>query len=207
MKRKNHELVLPDGYREIYRINALSKRTGLILNLIALGINAIVVLVALIPYFLGLKEFVFEPETYLSTTLIFLGAMLLYIVLHELTHGAAYKILTGEKLTYGFSWSCAFCGVPGIYVYRGASLIAVLAPFVVFTLLFIPLTVAMYFVNSIAYIAAAILLGMHLGGCAGDLYMALLFLFKFKDNKTLVRDTGPEQFFYTNVGTESREEA
>jgi hypothetical protein len=37
---------------------------------------------------------------------------------------------------------------------------------------------------------------MHLGGCVGDDYVTLLFLFKFKDKTTLVQDTGPKQTIY-----------
>jgi hypothetical protein len=130
------------------------------------------------------------------STWVFLVIMFAYIVLHELVHGAAYKKMTGEKLTFGMSWSCAFCGVPHIYVYRNASLFAVLAPFTVFTLIFIPLTVVLYFVNPIFYIFSALLLGFHLGGCSGDLYVTYLLLFKYKDKRTLIRDLGPDQYFY-----------
>ena len=118
------------------------------------------------------------------------------MVLHELIHGAAYKKLTGEKLTFGMSWSCAFCGVPNIFTYKRCALISVLAPFVIFSLIFIPLTVALYFVDTHYYLLSALLLGLHLGGCCGDLYVSLLLLFKFKNKKLLMRDTGPEQFFY-----------
>lgn len=196
MKRKNHELTLPEGYREIYHINALDTKTGLILNLIALVVLALVMALAFIPFFIGICEFVFDVGVYMICSVVFLIAMVAYIVLHELVHGAAYKALTGEKLTYGFSWSCAYCGVPNVYVYRGASLIALLAPFVVFTLLFIPLTIWMYFVHPFAYIMCAALLGMHIGGCSGDLYLTILFIFKLRDKTLLMRDTGPEQFFY-----------
>ena len=119
-----------------------------------------------------------------------------YIVLHELVHGCAYKTLTGEELTFGISWSCAFCGVPSIFTYRRTMLIAVLAPFVLFTLIFIPMTIVFYFVNPIYYLAMALVFASHLGGCAGDLYVYYLLMTKFKSEKTLLRDTGPEQFFY-----------
>ena len=207
MKRKNHEITLPDGYSEVYHINALDTKTGLIFNLIALFVLGIVMLVALLPFFLGAREFVFDPLIYFICCSVFLVAMILYMVLHELVHGAAYKALTGEKLTFGLSWNCAFCGVPNIYVYRRASLIALVSPFIVFTLLLIPLTVWMYFIHPFAYIMCAALLGTHIGGCSGDLYLTILFLFKLRDNTLLMRDTGPEQFFYkkTECGIDVKE--
>ena len=122
--------------------------------------------------------------------------MIGYIVLHELVHGIAYKIQTGEKLTFGISWSCAFCGVPNIYTYRRTAIVAVVSPFTIFTLLFIPILILLYCFSPLYYLLAAFIFGLHLGGCSGDLYVLYLLAVKFKDKKTLMRDTGPEQFFY-----------
>ena len=61
----------------------------------------------------------------------------------------------------------------------------------------------MYFINDIAFLAASLILGLHIGGCVGDLHVAYLLDHQFKDNKTLIRDTGPEQFFYTYTGIEN----
>ena len=98
------------------------------------------------------------------------------------------------------SWSCAFCGVPHIFTYRKTALIAVIAPFAVFTLLFIPILILLYFVSPLYYLVMAVVFGLHLGGCSGDLYVLYLLTKKFKDKNTLMRDTGPEQFFYVYEG-------
>ena len=63
---------------------------------------------------------------HLSTSLVFFLMLVLYILLHELVHGAAYKLLTGRKLTFGLTLSVAYCGVPDIFVYRNAALAALL---------------------------------------------------------------------------------
>ena len=118
------------------------------------------------------------------------------IVLHELVHGIAYKTLTGEKLTFGISWSCAYCGVPNIYTYRKTAIISVMAPLVVFSVLFVIALAILYSISPLYYLAVAFVFGMHLGGCSGDIYVLYLLLTKFKNKKTLMRDTGPEQFFY-----------
>ena len=115
-------------------------------------------------------------------------------MLHELVHGAAYKLLTGQKLTFGVTLSVAFCGVPEIYVYRRASLIAVLAPFVVFTVVGAALLIVLD--GAWARFFTLLFLGLHLGGCSGDLYNAWMYLTRFKDPRTLTRDTGPVQTFY-----------
>lgn len=49
---KNFEKELPSGYNEVFKIDAVSKKNGLILNCIALVIAIITVLVGCIPLFL-----------------------------------------------------------------------------------------------------------------------------------------------------------
>lgn len=192
---KNYEKELPSGYTEALHINALDKKLGLVLNLAALVIMAVVVLVGLIPIFIG-EPFEYDSITGFVASSVFIVAMLLYMVLHELVHGVAYKILTKEKLSFGISWSCAWCGVPNIYVYRRASLIALVAPLITFTVILLPLTVLLYFVSPYYYIVSLAILATHLGGCIGDIYMTFLLLTRFKDDAILVRDTGPEQYIY-----------
>ena len=203
MKNKNFERDIPEGYKQVKYINAKDAKFGIIFNLIALVVLVAVMAVAIPPLASNplLDEGIDLTELSISMWA-FVLATVVYMILHELTHCIPYKKLTGEKLTFGMSWSCAFCGVPHIYVYRKTALIAVLAPFTVFTLIFIPLTVALYFVNPIYYIFSALMLGLHLGGCSGDLYVTYLLLFKYKDEKTLMRDTGPEQYFYVPAENE-----
>ena len=190
---RSFERDLPEGYRQVKHIDAKNLKLGIIFNLIGSLIAIAVILLGCIPFFVSgtdISPFLF------GALVLGLIASFVYVVLHELVHGAAYKKLTGEKLTFGLSWSCAFCGVPKIYTYRRTALIAVLAPFVVFSLLFGILAAVLYFVSLPLYLILVFLFGFHVGGCAGDLYVTILLLFKFKDKGTLMRDTGPEQFFY-----------
>jgi len=195
---KSFEKELPSGYKEAFHINATDKKIGLILNGIALLVMLLVMGVAAIPLVISGKEisFAFDFGELMIAYAIFFGAMLLYIVLHELTHGAVYKLLTKEKLTYGISWSCAFCGVPHIYVYRKTALAALVAPLILFTVILIPVTVILYYVNPIYYLASAFIFGLHLGGCSGDAYITILLIFKYKTKSLLMKDTGPEQYIY-----------
>ena len=187
---KNFEAQLPAGYRAAFTIDAADKKTGLRLNIVAGIIMAVMIAAA----FLIIRPGSFFANTSPFHFIILGGSMVLYLVLHELTHGAAYKLLTGQKLTYGFTSTVAYCGVPDIYVYRRASLIALLAPFVVFTLVFGGLTLLLP--QPIDQLFAAIALAMHVGGCAGDLYDTGLYLLRCRDPRTLMRDTGPKQTFY-----------
>jgi hypothetical protein len=72
----------------------------------------------------------------------------------------------------------------------------VLAPFTAFTVLLIPIIAWLYFISPVYYLITAFIFGLHLGGCSGDLYVSLLLMTKYKSPKTLMRDTGPEQYFY-----------
>ena len=203
MKNKNFEKELPQNYRLMLHLNAKDVKLGLIFNLVAVLVSVVIIAIAIFTisindglgelYYTLYKESSYSLIIYAS---IFLFGMIFYIVTHELLHGIFYKLFTGEKLTFGASWSCFFCGVPKIYIYRRPAMIAAAAPLVFFTILLIPLTAWLYYVNYALYLLSAMILGLHLGGCAGDIYVILLFLFKFRGNKTLVRDTGPEQFFY-----------
>ena len=194
MKAENFCRELPHGYKEVYRIDAKSRKWSIVFTV---G-SFIVALAIILPCLLAVD---FGGAGWSSTDIYIAAAVLIvsivvYIIAHELTHGIAYKALTGSKLTFGISLTVAFCGVPDIYVNRKTALIALLAPFTVFSALFCALAAWLYFVNPVYYGVAIILLGLHFGGCIGDLFTAILLIFKLKDGALLMRDTGPEQTFY-----------
>ena len=187
---KHYEKELPAGYKEEFVVDATDKKLAVTLNLVGGIIMAVLIAAA---YFLirptGLEENLSSPRT-----LILFVSMVAYMILHELVHGAAYKLLTGQKLTFGLTLSVAYCGVPDIFVYRKASLISLLAPFCVFTVV-LGAALAM-FSNPWDKMYTAILLAIHIGGCVGDLYDTWLYLTRFTDSRTLMQDTGPKQTFY-----------
>lgn len=190
---KNFEFELPEGYKEVKVIDAKDKKTSIIFALLTTVIAF--ALIAIFEFIIikinGIDDI---NESLLLALFIYLIAYVVYIVLHELTHGLAYKLLTKQKLTFGLTLTVAYCGVPNIYVYRKASMIAMLAPFVVFTFV---LGIPMLFVKSFAiFTLFNLLFSCHLAGCVGDIYGTLVFLFKVRDKNALVKDTGPKQTFY-----------
>ena len=193
MEHKTFEKEVPEGYKLVYHIDAANKKTGLLLTLGSLVIAAVVLFII----FKAAAPGAFDFENLLIYYVILMVALIAYIVLHELVHGAVYKALTHQKLTFGITWSAAFCGVPDVYTYRDTALKSLVAPLCVFSLILIPLTIWLRNVDAGWYFVCGFLLAMHLSGCIGDIYMTLLFLFKYKDPKTLMRDTGPEQWIYT----------
>ena len=183
---------LPEGYKESIVIDAKDKKTGIILNVGALLIMAIVAFITINLKFIRLN-FDIDYKFFLAMIIGFVG-FIIYIVIHELTHGVAYKLLTKEKLTFGLSWSCAYCGVPNVFVKRNAAVIACLAPFVIYNILFIILICVLP--SNIITFAIVIIFAYHNGGCIGDLYLSLLLLVKY-DKNTLIKDTGAKQEIYT----------
>lgn len=198
---------LPSAYREVLHIDATKKKLGFLLNGIAFVVMiAVLAVVLLTANYAAFSKSTEKPWQLVLWLAFCWASLLVYMVLHELVHGVAYKALTKEKLTFGLRWSCAFCGVPNVYVNRKTALIALLAPFTVFTLLFLPLTIWSGITGSIWYIPLGVLLGSHLGGCSGDLYMTALLVFKYRASDLLVRDTGPEQFLYLPLQEELAKE-
>ena len=198
-KTKYYYNDLPEDYIEDYEIDAKSAKFtviyGIILNLLlTIGTIALCIVIKKIS-FNDIKDYYnLKPHIILLSLFILMVSMVAYIVLHELTHGLFYKIFTREKLTFGLTLTVAFCGVPKLYNKKWPMIITSLAPFVVFSFVFgIPL----FFINDIiAYIGFSIMLGIHLGGCIGDLYGSIIMLFKYHGKDVLVNDTGPKQTFY-----------
>lgn len=194
---ENYYKTLPEGYREVKVVDAKEKKTSVVFTLCSLLLTALHLIPVLLT-FGGLRSLYeqYGRTGMLVADLVFLVSIVLYLVLHELVHGAAYKALTHQKLTFGFTLTVAFCGVPDVYTSRKTALIALLAPFVTFSVILIPLTIWFYSFNRLYYLLSGILFAIHFGGCIGDLYMTYLLLFKFKDPRTLMNDTGPKQTIF-----------
>lgn len=194
MRNKTFETELPEGYKLAKHINCKDARIGIIMNLLAVIPVIIFMAIAVAMVFIGDYPGSRDYESW--KFLLFALSFFLYIVLHELVHGAAYKLLTHQKLTFGITPTVAFCGVPHIYTYRKTALIAICAPFVVFTVVFAVLAAVMYYCNLWLFLLSALLFSTHFGGCFGDLWLMILLNTKYRDPRTLMRDTGPEQFIY-----------
>ncbi|MBO4716407.1 MAG: DUF3267 domain-containing protein [Spirochaetales bacterium] len=195
---ENYYKTLPEGYREVKVVDAKEKKTSVLFIVFSFVLTAIPLMPVLLTAGGGLRTLVEQNGRAQSmiAVVVFLASLVLYLVLHELVHGAVYKALTHQKLTFGFTLTVAFCGVPDVYTSRKTALLSLLAPFVTFSFLLIPLTLWFYSFNRLYYLLSGILFSVHFGGCVGDLYMTYLLLFKYKDPRTLMNDTGPKQTIY-----------
>ena len=196
---KHFEEKLPENYRLVKTVDATKAPFAVVFNLLSLvmmvGAFAVLYFAFGTDVSLIKEQFLTLPDfTKILALLLLVVGFIVYIVLHELVHGVVYKAFTKRKLTFGVTMTCAYCGVPDVFVYRTASLCALLAPFVIFSIAFI---VPMFFLqNTVWFLLLSALFAMHFGGCVGDLYITVLYVFKFRDGKTLMRDTGPVQTFY-----------
>lgn len=187
---------LPENYKEVFHIDAKSKKVGFVFTVVSLVITvASLLVIGLLTDLSSIADAVKEGSI-LIPYFVLLAGLFLYIVLHELVHGAAYKALTHQKLTFGMTLTVAFCGVPDIYTSRKTALIALTAPLVVFSIVFLALMTGFRTSNPVYFAVFSILFSIHLGGCVGDIYMTLLLATRFRNPELLMRDTGPAQTFY-----------
>ena len=182
---KNFYKELPVGYKEIKVIDAKDKKTIIIMY----SLSIVLFLAAILPFFL-LKPINISIENstdIIGPMVLMIGGMFGYIILHELVHGFWYKILTKEKLTFGITLTVAFCGVPNIYVNKKTALLAITGPFLLFSLILIPILIIIP--ANLTYFVLVMIFG-----CSGDLYGTFYML--TQNNTLLMNDTGPKQTFY-----------
>ena len=210
MNGKTFERDLPQGYKVDDVLYAEKGKFARMLTVLYIISLFIAIGLLYLPFLLdsnSVRLDVRVGEDRLPYYVVALVLTVAYVILHELAHGVVYKKRTGEKLTYGFALTCAYCGVPKIFTYRKTAIAAVLAPFIVFTLILIPALVACYFLHAGLYLAFGIVFAMHLSCCSGDLYVAFLFATKYKDNRTLMNGTGPKVAFFVPTDAEEFDEA
>lgn len=184
-------LELPENYKLDKTIDMKKMSTNIFLNVLNI-LFVIISFLILIP--LKFKEIKIDNLVELSIVMfIALIGFIIYIVLHELTHGLFYKIFTKQKLTFGVSLTYAYCGVPNIYVRKKEAIIACLSPLVIFSIIF--LTLIFILPPNYINLSIIILFSFHFGGCSGDIYLALILLTKYKKD-TYIKDTGPTQYIY-----------
>ncbi|MGN1373421.1 MAG: DUF3267 domain-containing protein [Candidatus Coproplasma sp.] len=189
----NYYKELPEGYKEVYCINAKKTSVGVILNLIAFAVAVVlIVCITLAKFQLSFVIKLEEIQTLLAL-LALCVSLFAYLVIHELTHGLFYKILTKQKLRFGLTLTVAYCGLKEGYVNKRTALLAVLAPLVLHSIWMILLII--FLPANVWALMVIILFGLHVGGCVGDMWVAIMLIFRF-NNTVLTCDDGPCQRFY-----------
>ena len=184
---------LPENYVSDHVIDARVKKTALIVRIMFISLLAITFVVC--EAFFGFNfSFEFQLIRTIITPLVFIAAYIVMIIIHELIHGLFNIIFTHEKLVFGFSKGAAYCGVPDIYLKRVPKMVVAMAPF--FTILILLIIPLIFVKDPYYYMLISIFLGLHVGGCSGDLIEFFILLFKYHGKKVLVYDSGPTQTIY-----------
>ncbi|MBQ1467531.1 MAG: DUF3267 domain-containing protein [Solobacterium sp.] len=183
---------LPEGYREILQINLQKdKKTALKINLIAVVV--MILLFVLGHFIVPITEF--QNNESLSTYFIQVGVILLgyviYIILHELTHGAVMKAVGGGKVVFGFTGLYAFAGSKEDYFDKISYRYISLAPLVVWGII---LGVLCVIVPRTWFWVVWFLQVGNISGAAGDVYVTAK-LWNYPGT-ILVRDTGVDMTIY-----------
>lgn len=184
---------LPEYYKEILRIDLQKdKKLVLIVNILAI---VIAVVLAVPAHFVVPIFSLFNMESgfgnYLLRFVVLLLAIILYMVLHELVHGAVMKLCGTKKVKYGFTGMYAFAGSDDYYD-KKAYLIIALSPVVLWGIL---LAVWSCFVSPEWFWVIYLVQITNLSGAAGDLFVTVKFLKLPKD--ILVKDYGVSMVVYS----------
>jgi len=196
-KLENYYKDLPQDFEEKYCINAKKTSVGVVLNAVALVVAVVLVFGIYILKF-GFKfSFNMADASYWIALLAFAVSCIAYIILHEVVHGISYKAFTRQKLRFGLTITCAYCGLKEGYVNKKTAICSTLAPFIFFSALLLPFII--FLPQNIWAFMVILLFSMHVSGCVGDLWVAAILIFKFRGKPTLVCDDGPCQRFYTRA--------
>ena len=142
---------------------------------------------------IGLNDALINPSIngQMDFLLSSLGGIVVFMVLHELTHGAFFWLFTRHPPVFSFRGAYVFAGAPGWYLSRLQHLIVGLAPLAVLSILGLFLLIFM----PIGFLDA-LLFGMlaNISGAVGDLWVAILEIRECKD--LVVEDSGDRFNFY-----------
>lgn len=133
---------------------------------------------------------------WLILVLTILVIVLAYIPLHEFLHGIAFKIITGYKPKYVFRIRemSFYCDYNGVFLTGTDEIVCVAAPLVIIGVILALGIVCAFIMKSILVYVSAILSGVHLFSCRGDIY-CIWVLVRLKGKDILVNDNGNQMVY------------
>ena len=163
-------------------------------------VNAMAILIGL-SMFIIMNQFIpaqsyYEPEIGKTGNsirkLILIAALIIYLILHEITHGLSMKLFGAKKVHYGFTGLYAYASCDD-YIIKKAYYVIGLAPLVIWGIAFL---VCNIIVNETWLILLFYWLQIvNVAGAAGDIFITLK-LTKYPQD-TLIRDEGTTMCFYS----------
>lgn len=184
-----HYDTLPEGYRPAAQLDLLNNRRQLIIvTVLNLIIMAAMLAAALPGHPIHLSGN--TPGSVILRAGVVAVGTLLYLTLHELTHGLVIR-LCGAKPFYGFRVAYAYAGCKA-YFPRAAYIAVALSPVILWGVVLAVLTMQL---PESWFWPVYLIQMVNLSGAAGDYYVTYRILGLPRD--TLVQDTGIEMVFYT----------
>lgn len=185
-------LELPDGYKEIKRVNLQKdKKLAVIVNVASIILMVLLTGLGLViaPFSFAIGAGDFGAMAWSLLALIILT--IAYFISHELIHGLFIKKYSGEKAKYGFTGLYAYAGSDA-YFNKRQYLIIALAPVVIFGIIFLALNLIL---PTKWFWLIYVLQIINLSGAVGDLYITYLMCKAPAD--VLTHDEGIEMIFYS----------
>ena len=165
---------------------ALWLNLAALIPLVPFGILYLILMqVSPVPLFLDIDE---EGVSLTRAILPMVCLLPLYgisIFSHELIHGIFFRCCSPGRIRYGFTGIFAYAGNPGMAYPKKEYTVCALAPAVILTAVF---AVLCLFVRSGWFCVIYWTMVMHLGGCAGDIWVA--WLLRKLPEDTRIEDTG-----------------
>lgn len=162
---------LPEGYREVCSIDLQkNKKDAMIVNVLsaALAVVMFVLMDKRTPFLAWIFGMMDEGRTLQGSLAIVIGTVV-YVIMHEFTHGAAMKALGGRQVKYGFTGMYAYAGSSEDYFPKKQYICIALAPVVLWGIVF---AVLQLLLPPQWRWAAWIMQILNVGGAAGDLYVS-----------------------------------
>lgn len=185
---------LPENYREILSVDLQKNRRQM------LTVNGLALLVMLVMIILGIilrpidpEQLLDKPTLLLTWLIIIVVGSILYIALHELTHGVFMYAYSKAKVSYGFTGMYAYAG-SDVYFAKLPYIVIALAPIVIWgiVLFVLNLTLPSEYFWPVYFIQIT-----NISGAAGDAYVTAKFSTLPAD--ILVRDTGTSMTVYSRA--------
>ena len=183
--------ILPESYRELDKVDfQKNKKQAIIVNAVSIVIclSMIVPAIFLVPIFVefGMLYIVLQFA-------LFLAGIILYIVLHELTHGLSISLLTKIKPKYGFTGLYAYTKA-NVYFCKKSYIIVALSPLIIWGVVLLILNILL----PVSWFWPVYLIQvLNISGAVGDFYISLR-LSKLPEN-VLIFDEGTSMTIYTKA--------
>ena len=182
---------LPDGYGERIKIDLQKNKTE------ALLVNGLALVIMLVLIVIGHLVVPVQALLRLGITklLLMVIGVLLYLVLHELTHAVCMKYYGAEKVKFGYTGLYAYAGSDA-YFGKKPYIVIALAPVVVWG-------VVLLILNLLAgdgwFWVVWLIQVSNLSGAAGDLYVTAKLSKMSAD--ILIQDSGVSMTVYERLST------